>query len=180
MPLAPSHRLGHEPQKPVYLSSQGGCTNQANNAEIFRGCPEGTNGIEVSPLVGISLKHFPLRPPLICGLVQADWLDAALEEGEVASEEPRSSVASSRRPARRTSASRPTAHRTPSGDGNNDKETTRPEFERAEEVLDNLAKRVGGWTQVASTWAINVYGRAREGAEDILAEAQDLRRRRRS
>ena len=53
-------------------------------------------------------------------------------------------------------------------------------LERAGEVVDRLSKRIGEWANVATMQAVVAYARVREGAEDIWAEAQNIRRRGRS
>lgn len=59
-------------------------------------------------------------------------------------------------------------------------ESPQPRFQRAEETLDNFTRRVSEWVNVATLQAMAVYARAREEVEDIYAEAQDIRQRRRS
>src|SRR5919106_213108 len=56
--------------------------------------------------------------------------------------------------------------------------TTRANFERAEEVLDDLTRRASGWTHWLTLQAMVLYSRAREELEDIVAEAQQIRHRR--
>jgi hypothetical protein len=46
--------------------------------------------------------------------------------------------------------------------------------------VDRLSKRIGEWANVATMQAVVAYARVREGAEDIWAEAQNIRRRGRS
>jgi len=50
--------------------------------------------------------------------------------------------------------------------------------ERAEEMVDRLAERVGHWTSVVGRKLLWLGARAREEAEDIWAEAQNIRQRR--
>ncbi len=50
------------------------------------------------------------------------------------------------------------------------------QMEHAEEVIDRVGKRVGQWMHEASIWAITAAARAREEAEDIWADAQNIRR----
>ena len=49
-------------------------------------------------------------------------------------------------------------------------------LDRAEQVIDRLGKRVGQWVHEASVWALSTAARAREEAEDIWADAQNIRR----
>ena len=59
-------------------------------------------------------------------------------------------------------------------------QSTPAQLERAGEVVDRLSKRIGEWTNVATMQAVVAYARVREEAEDIWAEAQNIRRRGRS
>jgi hypothetical protein len=61
-----------------------------------------------------------------------------------------------------------------------DTQSTPAQLERAGEVVDRLSKRIGEWANVATMQAVVAYARVREGAEDIWAEAQSIRRRGRS
>jgi hypothetical protein len=49
---------------------------------------------------------------------------------------------------------------------------------RAEEMIDRFAERVGHYTSVFGRKLLQLGARAREEAEDIWAEAQELRQRR--
>ena len=64
------------------------------------------------------------------------------------------------------------------GSGSAQDTTTLPSFERAEEVLDDFTRRASGWTQWLTLQAMVWYSRAREELEDIVAEAQQIRRSR--
>lgn len=88
-------------------------------------------------------------------------------------EESKSRSASSRRSSR-TSRSVDETNETEDG------QSTPGELERAGEVVDRLSKRIGEWVNVATMQAVVAYARVREEAEDIWAEAQNIRRRGRS
>ncbi|HZA23456.1 MAG TPA: helix-hairpin-helix domain-containing protein [Dehalococcoidia bacterium] len=64
------------------------------------------------------------------------------------------------------------------GSGSARDTTTRANFERAEEVLDDLTRRASGWAHWLTLQAMVLYSRAREELEDIVAEAQQIRHRR--
>ena len=49
--------------------------------------------------------------------------------------------------------------------------------ERAEELVDQMGRAITGWTGRAGFWVLKKAALAREEAEDIWAEAQDLSRR---
>jgi hypothetical protein len=51
-----------------------------------------------------------------------------------------------------------------------------PTVQRAEEVVDHLAERVGHYAGVVGQKVMWLFSRAREEAEDIWAEAKALRR----
>jgi hypothetical protein len=53
---------------------------------------------------------------------------------------------------------------------------TRPEMERAEEIVDQFAERLSHLTSVWGRKLLRLAARAREEAEDIWAEAQSIRR----
>ena len=55
----------------------------------------------------------------------------------------------------------------------------RPAVERAEELADRIGERVGHFAAVIGRNILQLAARAREEAEDIWAEAQEIRRRRR-
>jgi len=57
-------------------------------------------------------------------------------------------------------------------------EGDRSSTERAEEMVDRFAERVGHWTSVVGRKLLWLGARAREEAEDIWAEAQNIRQRR--
>ncbi|HEY4003457.1 MAG TPA: hypothetical protein VGO93_31610 [Candidatus Xenobia bacterium] len=50
-------------------------------------------------------------------------------------------------------------------------------YSRAEETFDQIGQRVGQYVAEAGKWLNRVTHRAREEAEDMMVEAQDLRRR---
>ena len=53
-------------------------------------------------------------------------------------------------------------------------------MERAEEVVDRLGQRAGQMGSEVGQRLLRLAARAREEAEDILAEAQSMRRREQS
>ncbi len=55
-------------------------------------------------------------------------------------------------------------------------EASRQAMQRAEELVDQFAERVGYYTGVLGHQLLRLVARAREEAEDIWAEAQNLRR----
>jgi hypothetical protein len=55
------------------------------------------------------------------------------------------------------------------GEGSSTVESPRSETERAERFVEEWAERIGGWASRAAA-------RAQEEAEDIWAEAQNIRR----
>jgi hypothetical protein len=57
-------------------------------------------------------------------------------------------------------------------------EGDRSNTERAEEMVDRFAERVGHWTSVVGRKLLWLGARAREEAEDIWAEAQNISQRR--
>jgi hypothetical protein len=59
-------------------------------------------------------------------------------------------------------------------------EGARPTVERAEEVVDGLGQRAGQIGSDVGQRLVRLAARAREEAEDILAEAQSMRRREQS
>ena len=63
----------------------------------------------------------------------------------------------------------PTASTAPPLDG--------PATQRAEQMVDEMAVRVGRWTSMAGHALVRWGARVREEAEDVWAEAQSLRRR---
>ena len=48
---------------------------------------------------------------------------------------------------------------------------------RAEELVDGVTERAEDWSDKVADWVARATARAREEAEDIWAEAQDVRRR---
>lgn len=50
-------------------------------------------------------------------------------------------------------------------------------MERAEYLVDQFGVKLGQWTGAAGDRLQRLWARAREEGEDILAEAQDIRRR---
>jgi hypothetical protein len=68
------------------------------------------------------------------------------------------------------------SHETPTNGAT--RETT-PAMQRAEEMVDRMAERVGHYTGVIGHKLLWFVTRAREEAEDIWAEAQELRRQKR-
>jgi len=56
-------------------------------------------------------------------------------------------------------------------------EGARPTTERAEEVVDRLGQRAGQIGAEVGQHLLRLAARAREEAEDIWAEAQNIRRR---
>ena len=54
-------------------------------------------------------------------------------------------------------------------------EPGRPELRRAEDLLDQLGQRAGEWSSRLGLRLRRRWARAREEAEDIVAEAQSLR-----
>jgi Helix-hairpin-helix domain len=64
------------------------------------------------------------------------------------------------------------------GSGSAQNTSARQSFERAEEALDELSRRVSGWRLWLTVQTIVLYYRAREELEDIVAEAQQIRHRR--
>jgi hypothetical protein len=88
-------------------------------------------------------------------------------------EESKSRSASSRRSSR-------TSRSVDETNESEDTQSTPAQLERAGEVVDRLSKRIGEWANVATMQAVVAYARVREGAEDIWAEAQNIRRRGRS
>lgn len=61
--------------------------------------------------------------------------------------------------------------------GNGHTPDTRPATERAEELLDRAGERVGAYASIAGTHLRRWLARAREEAEDILAEARSVSQR---
>jgi hypothetical protein len=59
-------------------------------------------------------------------------------------------------------------------------EGAHPTMERAEEVVDRLGQRAGQMGSEVGQRLLRLAARAREEAEDILAEAQSMRRREQS
>ena len=59
-------------------------------------------------------------------------------------------------------------------------EEARPTMERAEEVVDRLSQRAGQMGSEFGQRLLRLAARAREEAEDILAEAQSMRHREQS
>ena len=55
----------------------------------------------------------------------------------------------------------------------------RPVMERAEEMADRVGERLGHFASLIGRKIVQFVARAREEAEDIWAEAQEIRRRRR-
>ena len=53
----------------------------------------------------------------------------------------------------------------------------RPATERAEELMDRAGEQIGKWTMRATTEARRLFARAREEAEDMWAEAQNVSHR---
>jgi vacuolar-type H+-ATPase subunit H len=53
--------------------------------------------------------------------------------------------------------------------------TEQPVMERAEKMADSMGQRIGVWTSIAAPPIMRVTARMREGAEDIWAEAQQIR-----
>jgi hypothetical protein len=88
-------------------------------------------------------------------------------------EESKSRSASSRRSSR-------TSRSVDETNESEDAQSTPAQLEHAGEVVDRLSKRIGEWANVATMQAVVAYARVREGAEDIWAEAQNIRRRGRS
>lgn len=58
-----------------------------------------------------------------------------------------------------------------------DGQPQRPATERAEEMMDRLGEQLGKWTVRATTETRRLLARAREEAEDIWAEAQNMSHR---
>jgi hypothetical protein len=56
-----------------------------------------------------------------------------------------------------------------------DTQSTPPELEHTGEVVDRLGKWSGEWADVATMQAVVAYARLCEEAEDIWAEAQNIR-----
>jgi hypothetical protein len=54
-----------------------------------------------------------------------------------------------------------------------------PAMQRAEEMVDRMAERIGHYAGVVGHKFLWLVARAREEAEDIWAEAQELRRQKR-
>src|SRR5215469_7146663 len=54
----------------------------------------------------------------------------------------------------------------------------RPVMERAEEMADRVGERLGHFASLIGRKIVQLVARAREEAEDIWAEAQEIRRRR--
>ena len=48
---------------------------------------------------------------------------------------------------------------------------------RAEQLVDGVTERADDWSDKVADWVARATARAREEAEDIWAEAQDVRRR---
>ncbi len=70
-----------------------------------------------------------------------------------------------------------TAHRH-QADGASGEQATKDEtIRRAEEMVDRVGEQVGQWTSRLGHQLLRFGARAREEAEDMWAEAQDLRRR---
>ena len=61
--------------------------------------------------------------------------------------------------------------------GNGGAPDTRPATERAEEMLDRAGERVGAFASTTGTQLRRWLARAREEAEDILAEARNVSQR---
>lgn len=64
------------------------------------------------------------------------------------------------------------AAQAPAANGTTDGQT----MHRAEEMVDRAAERVGHYVSVVGRTFLQWFARAREEAEDILAEAQHIRR----
>jgi hypothetical protein len=58
-----------------------------------------------------------------------------------------------------------------------EKDGTRAQTERAEEVMDDVSQRLDDWSDKVADWVARATARTREQVEDIWAEAQSLRRR---
>jgi hypothetical protein len=63
-----------------------------------------------------------------------------------------------------------------SPNGVHDGQATSPATQRAEEMVDHMAERIGHFAGVLGHKLLWLVARAREEAEDIWAEAQSLRR----
>lgn len=59
-----------------------------------------------------------------------------------------------------------------------DERSDRPATERAEEVVDRVAESIGGFAAQAGLRIRKIAALTREGAEDMWAEAQSIRRER--
>jgi hypothetical protein len=57
-----------------------------------------------------------------------------------------------------------------------EKDRTRAQTERAEEVMDDVSERLDDWSDKVADWVARATARTREQVEDIWAEAQSLRR----
>jgi hypothetical protein len=65
---------------------------------------------------------------------------------------------------------------TPSSDVHTE-ELNAPAMERAEQLVGAMGQRLSQWTSIAGLQIQRTTARVREDAEDVLAEAQSLRRR---
>jgi len=55
-------------------------------------------------------------------------------------------------------------------------DSTPPTMQRAEEMVDRMGEQIGRWATQLGHQVLKLAARAREEAEDIWAEAQNIRR----
>jgi hypothetical protein len=64
----------------------------------------------------------------------------------------------------------------PGGNGAPDETSSQQTMERAEEMVDQMGERIGHYATLVGHGLLKLAARAREEAEDIWAEAQNIRR----